>query len=179
MAERADLTISGGNETSADLPRSAEAIRHDIEAKRAAIATTVDRLGDKVEEAFDWRTYVSEYPLVSLGVAAGLGIFVSRVFKRKPTPGQRVLEALADGVEDATWQLRNGFTEVTGKKNGAGAAVKAAATAWVTKALTDYLKNRVIGAESQDHTTSYPRKQEQRANPKRTTSSDHTISSIV
>src|SRR5262245_58693989 len=148
MAERADLTAPEGRESVPDLPRRAEDIRQDIAARRAALAQTMDRLGDKVEQTFDWRTYVFDFPIVALGVAAGIGVVASRVFKPKPSPGQRVLEALADGVEDATRQLRNNFAESTGKAVGVGATVKAAATALVTKALTDYLKNRLNGLAS-------------------------------
>lgn len=181
MAERTDLTLRGESETDEDLSRSAEEIRQDIAVRRAAISTTVDRLGDKVEQAFDWRTYVSDYPIVALGVAAGAGLIVSRVFKPRPTPGQRVLEALAYGVEDATWKLRDGLTEVTGKKRGVGAAVKAAATAWITKGLTDYLKARLTGTADSEHpeSQSLDRKREQSPDLKRVAHPDRTISSIV
>ena len=66
--------------------RSAEEIRQDIAAKRESITETVDRLSDRFHQTFDWRTYVNNYPVVALGVAAGLGLLVSGIFKPRPTP---------------------------------------------------------------------------------------------
>src|SRR5262249_32285833 len=169
----------GERETAGDFSRSTEVLRQDIAAKRAAITDTVDRLGDKVEQTFDWRTYISEYPLVALGLAAGLGAVASAVFKPRPSPGQRVLEALADGVEDATRQFRNNFSELTRKKKGVGDTVKAAAAAMVTKALSDYLKNRLGGFENNAETAPPNREREQNLKRERIANSDRTASRAV
>jgi hypothetical protein len=114
--------------------RSAQEIRRDIAAKRESISATVERLNDHVETALDWRTYVADYPFVALGAAGGLGFLVSRVFTRPPTTTDRIIDALTDGLD-----------LLPVKRRGVGAAVKAAATAMVTKAIADYAIEKLGG----------------------------------
>ena len=52
MAEGHGLALHEELETS---ERSAETIRRDIAARRDSISGTVDRLGDRLHETFDWR----------------------------------------------------------------------------------------------------------------------------
>src|SRR5262249_362511 len=114
MAERTDVTSQGLlNEAH---QRTAESIRQDIAAKRESISGTVDRLGDRIQESLDWRSYVSEYPFVALGVAAGVGLVVSGIFKRRPTPRERILEAFAETVEDVTDQVRDNVEDLLHQK---------------------------------------------------------------
>jgi len=142
MVERDNLSIV--RQTPApEGERSAEEIRQDIAAKRESITETVDRLSDRVQQTFDWHTYVTDYPLVALGAAAGLGYLLSRIFTPKPSPRDRIMEAIADSVDDFKDQF-SGYLDVVPKKKGqAGTTIKAAATALLTKAATDYVKNRV------------------------------------
>src|SRR5437016_2611514 len=79
-----------------DAERSADEIRQDIAAKRESITETVDRLSDRFQQTFDWRTYVSNYPVAALGVAAGLGFLASGILKPRATPAERMKDALAD-----------------------------------------------------------------------------------
>jgi len=123
--------------------RSAEEIRHDIEARRESITETVDRLSDRFQETFDWRTYVARYPLVAVGVAAGLGLLVSGIFKSRPTPAERIQAAFADGFEDFADRVRGQFQGVI-QKPGVTQTVKAAATGYLVKAATEYLKDRFL-----------------------------------
>ena len=123
--------------------RSAEEIRQDIAAKRESITETVDKLGDKIHETLDWREYIAQYPYVALGAAAGLGFLISGIFKRDPSPSERMVEALADSVEDITDRFRDSLGDVIPKKTGPGRTVKAAITAAVATAATNYVKSQV------------------------------------
>ena len=117
--------------------RSAQEIRRDIAATRESISATVERLNDHVETALDWRTYVADYPFVALGAAAGLGFLVSRVFSNPPTATDRIIDAMKDGLD-----------LLPARRGGVGAAVKAAATAMVTKAIADYTIEKLGGQAS-------------------------------
>ncbi|MBI3654763.1 MAG: DUF3618 domain-containing protein [Acidobacteria bacterium] len=144
MVERDHLAISPKGED-AKGERSAEEIRQDIAAKRESITDTVDRLSDKVQRTFDWRTYVAEYPLLAFGLAIGAGLLVSRMFIPKPTPRERILDALAETVEDLKERFGEYIEAVpTAKKSAIGTTVKAAATGVLTKAATDFVKNKII-----------------------------------
>jgi ElaB/YqjD/DUF883 family membrane-anchored ribosome-binding protein len=142
MAERNDVATR--LRASGDLTeRSAEEIRHDIAAKRETITETVDKLGERIQETLDWREYIAQYPYVALGLAAGLGFLVSGIFKREPTPTERMIDALADSVEDITDRFRDSLGDVIPKKTGPGRTVKAAVTAAAATAATNFIKNQV------------------------------------
>ncbi|HYP25977.1 MAG TPA: hypothetical protein VE262_04590 [Blastocatellia bacterium] len=142
MAERTDVaTRSRAGAGPAE--RSAEEIRQDIAAKRDTITETVDKLGERIQETLDWREYIGQYPYLALGLAAGLGFLVSGIFKRNPTPTERMIDALADSVEDITDRFRDSLGDVIPKKTGPGRTVKAAVTGAVATAATNYLKNQV------------------------------------
>jgi hypothetical protein len=86
MVERTDLTE--------------EEIRQDIAARRESITDAVDRLSDRFQQTFDWRAYVSNYPLAALGVVAGMGFLAARIIKPRPSAGKRIKDAMAYGIED-------------------------------------------------------------------------------
>ncbi|HXG66061.1 MAG TPA: hypothetical protein VNO70_13245 [Blastocatellia bacterium] len=145
MAERTNVSVRARADES-EAERSAEEIRQDIAARRESISETVDRLSNRFQETLDWRTYVGDYPLVALGVAAGIGFLLSGLFKPRPTPRDRIMDALAESVEDLTDRFRNSLDNLDvlphKKKMGLSRTVKAALTATVTKAATDYLKKK-------------------------------------
>jgi hypothetical protein len=127
--------------------RSAEELRHDIAARREVIADTVDRLSERVHQTLDWRAYVAERPLVSVGIVAGVGFLLARkIFKPQPTPRERMLDAFAETIEDLTDRLRGQFDHLPLKRSGPGRTVKAAATGVLTKAITDYLGKQLRGS---------------------------------
>jgi len=126
--------------------RSAVAIRQDIAAKRESISETVDKLGERIQETFDWHEYVAQYPAIALGLAAGAGFLVAGIFKRKPSPQDRILDAMADLTEDMTDRIGGVMAGVIQKKMFSGRTVKAAATAMIAKAAVDFLKKQLIGA---------------------------------
>jgi hypothetical protein len=125
--------------------RSAESIRQDIAAKRETISETVDKLGERIQETLDWREYIAEYPVVAVGVAAGIGFLVSGIFKHRPTPQERIMDAFAELTEDLTDRVSSVAGDVIKKKMFSGKTVKAAATAMVTKAAIDFAKQKASG----------------------------------
>src|SRR5437870_13752884 len=101
MAERTDVaTLRRVNDETSE--RSAVEIRQDIAAKRESISETVDKLGERIHETFDWHEYVAEYPAVAMGLAAGAGCLGAGIFKRRPSPQDRTLDAMADLREHMT-----------------------------------------------------------------------------
>jgi hypothetical protein len=155
MAERNNLTADWRESASSSggigapgvtgvSERSAAEIRQDIAARRETITEAVDRLSDRFQRTLDWRAHVSDYPLAALGVAAGVGFLVARIFKPRQSAGERIKDALAYGIEDLTSRVRHQLDDLTARKQGLGVGqtVKAAATGLITKAVTDYLRNR-------------------------------------
>jgi ElaB/YqjD/DUF883 family membrane-anchored ribosome-binding protein len=160
MAERNNLTSEmrelSSNKT--DHPghpgtseRSADEIRQDIAARRESITDAVDRLSDRVHRQLDWRAYVSDYPLAAIGVAAGVGFIVSRIFKPRQSSSERIKDALAYGIEDLTSRFRRHLDDIAPSKQslGIGRTVKAAATGLITKAVSDYLRDRYVAPYQQ------------------------------
>lgn len=123
--------------------RSAEEIRHDIAERREAITETVEKLNDRVQETLDWRSYVADHPLAALGLAAGAGFLVSGIFKRRPTPRDRILDAVAESVEDVTERLRSTLNMLPLKAVTSKRTIKTALTALATKAVADYAKKEL------------------------------------
>jgi hypothetical protein len=150
MAERDNVSILA-NKTNFETERSAEEIRQDIAAKRESITETVERLNDKVQSTLDWRTYAGDYPFVALGLALGLGYAASRIFARKPSPRERIMEAIADSVEDFKDQFGGYVADLAPpNKSTISTSAKAAATALLTKAATDYVKNVLTGSRTKE-----------------------------
>jgi ElaB/YqjD/DUF883 family membrane-anchored ribosome-binding protein len=146
MAQATHLTTYAEADKAAD-DRSAEELRHDIAARREVIADTVDKLSERVHRTLDWREYVAQRPLVSVGIAAGLGLLIAgKIFKPRPTPRERIMDALSETIEDLTDRLRGQFDHLPLKRSGPGRTVKAAATGVITKAITDYVGKQLRGA---------------------------------
>ena len=149
MAERTNVAIQQRIEH--EYPeRSAVDIRQDIAAKRESISDTVDKLGERIHETFDWHEYVSEYPAIALGLTAAAGFLVAGIFKRRATPQERIMEAVAELTEDMTDRVGGVMAGVIQKKLISGRTVKAAATAMVAKAVVDIVKNRISNAITDD-----------------------------
>jgi ElaB/YqjD/DUF883 family membrane-anchored ribosome-binding protein len=80
--------------------RSPEDLRQEIQAKKETIAETINRMDQYVKRAVDWRAQVGDHPYLALGLAVGVGCLFGRIFRSKPSPRERIMEALADGLED-------------------------------------------------------------------------------
>jgi ElaB/YqjD/DUF883 family membrane-anchored ribosome-binding protein len=154
MAERNYLTTGQSPSTSAQTQeRSAEDIRRDIASRRESITETVDQLSNRFEQKLDWRTYVSDYPLAALGVAAGIGFLASGLFRRRGSSEHRVTDVLADAVEDLTDRFRYQLDGLGLKRPGLKRTIRTAAAGAIAKAATAYLRNRIISGD----THRYPR----------------------
>ncbi len=156
MAERDHLTEAADQQSNQPAQgqtdgheRSAEEIRQDIAARRELITETVDQISGRFQRTFDWRAYVKDYPLVTLGVVAGAGLLLGGLFKPRLTPAERVKEALADSVEDLTDRFRHQLDGVFGRKPALNRSFKAAAAGMITKAVTGYLRDRLLGYQEQ------------------------------
>jgi hypothetical protein len=73
------------------------------------------------------------------------------MFKRNPTPQERILDAVADLTEDMTDRIGDVMSGVIRKKLVSGRTLKAAATAMIAKAAVDLLKKQISGAIAGDN----------------------------
>lgn len=131
--------------TSEPAERSPEDLRQEIQDKKEAIAETLHRLDQRAHRAFDWRAQAGDHPYLALGLAVGVGCLLSGIFKRQPSPRERMMEALAEGVEDIADQVRDRIGSQFNRP-AMGGALKATAAALATKAVTIYLSNKLSSA---------------------------------
>jgi ElaB/YqjD/DUF883 family membrane-anchored ribosome-binding protein len=124
--------------------RSAEEIRQDIAAKRESISQTVDRLGDGLQQMLDWREQVAQHPYIALGAAAAVGALLSGVFKQRPSPRERIMDAVAETIEDLTDDVRNSVTGLFQKTAGP-TFLRSAIAGILTKVVVDALKTNAGG----------------------------------
>jgi ElaB/YqjD/DUF883 family membrane-anchored ribosome-binding protein len=110
MDERSDIN---GAET---MERSAEEIRQNISEKRESLSKTIDQLGNRMHETLDWREQAARHPYVVLGIAAGIGFLLSGLFKASPSPGERIMDAVSDTVEDISEKVQASFKKETVNK---------------------------------------------------------------
>ncbi|MBS1812153.1 MAG: DUF3618 domain-containing protein [Acidobacteria bacterium] len=142
MVERHNLaTRTSYEENSVD--QTTEELRQNIAARRESITETVDKISDRVHRTLDWREYISDYPIASLGIAFGLGVVVSGIFKPRPTPSERILEALSETIEDVTDRVRGQFDAVGLNHSKPSSPLLVLATSWVAKAAVSYLGNQL------------------------------------
>ena len=143
MAERTHLATQRGMDETDE--RSAREIREDIAAKRETISETVDKLTERIHDTFDWHKYVAEYPMVALGLAAGVGFLVAGIFKHEPTPQERIMDAVADLADDLTDRMSSAAGDLVQKK-AVSKTVKAAVASMVTKAAVDFARQKARDA---------------------------------
>jgi hypothetical protein len=84
--------------------------------------------------------YIPDWPIIS---SEKREMFAG-IFKSKPSPSERITEALAECVEDIADQARNGIGSRFRRPSTDGALKTAAALA--TKAATAYLRNKLSRA---------------------------------
>ena len=139
MAERTDLTKA--IDADVEIERSVDDIRRDIVNRRESISDTVERLGDHIQQRLDWREYLADHPIISIGAAAGAGLLLSGLLKRRHSPKERIFDALAEGFEDITGQFRGPLRGLHGKR-GIRQGVKGAALSLVAEGIANSLRNR-------------------------------------
>lgn len=135
------------NTSSEPAERSPEDLRQEIQDKKEAIAETLNRLDQRVHRATDWRAQAGDHPYLALGLAVSAGCLLARIFKRKPGPRERMLDALAESIEDLSDQMRERIDAQFGRPARSG-ALKATVAALATKAATTYLSNRLSRAHN-------------------------------
>jgi ElaB/YqjD/DUF883 family membrane-anchored ribosome-binding protein len=90
--------------------RSIEEIRSNIEQTRNEITNTVDKLGERLKETVDWRSYVTEHPFVAVGGAALIGFYLTRkLLTPKRSPSDELLQSLIRAGRDAIAPKRPGL----------------------------------------------------------------------
>jgi ElaB/YqjD/DUF883 family membrane-anchored ribosome-binding protein len=123
--------------------RSIDEIRRDIDSRRESISETVGRLGDRIQQSLDWREYVADHPFISIGAAAGVGFLLSGLFRHRPTPRERITDAIAESAEEIADRFRDVLQVLPIGKGGMRRTIKAAAMSFVAKSVADTVKNRI------------------------------------
>jgi ElaB/YqjD/DUF883 family membrane-anchored ribosome-binding protein len=118
--------------------RNPAELRNEIEASKEAITDTIKRLDEHVHRAVDWRAQVRDHPFIAISAAAVGGVLLAGMFSRKPSPRDRIVDAIADSVEDLTDKVRNRVgSQLT--RTMTGSVLKAAITTVIAKKATEYL----------------------------------------
>jgi len=126
--------------------RGSARILNDIATRRESISDAVDRLEKRIHGAFDWKGYIGRRPYAAVGLAFGTGLVLSGFFKRKRSPMERVVDALADRVEALGEDLCKSAGRLILKATAPG-LVRGALYGIASKALLQYLHNGVSKAE--------------------------------
>ena len=142
MAEKYD--IKGVEKT---LERSSEEIRQDIFEKLESLSKTVDQLGNRINETFDWREQVARHPYIAFGAAAGLGFLLSGLFKPSPSPGERIMDTISETVEGIGNTLNSSLKDGTGNKTVSSGLIMTASTI-ALKAGLDFFLDRMTKDKS-------------------------------
>jgi ElaB/YqjD/DUF883 family membrane-anchored ribosome-binding protein len=141
----ANASTSFSNMLSEPTNRNPSQLRNDIEASKEAITETIKRLDERVHQAVDWRAQVRDHPLVAVSAAAVGGMLLAGMFRRKPTPRDRIVDAIAESVEDIADKVRNRVgSQLT--RTMTGSLLKAAVTTVVAKKATEYLVQMTANA---------------------------------
>ena len=144
MSHLESETFASRSGTAVNAARKPEELRQDIEEQKESIAGTLKQLDKRLHKAADWRTHVGEHPFLAVGIAFTVGGLLSGVFRRKPTPRERILDALAESVEDITDQVRDRFVSQFTHSFARG-MLKASAATLVTKMAANYISSRGNG----------------------------------
>ncbi|MFN7927925.1 MAG: DUF3618 domain-containing protein [Blastocatellia bacterium] len=158
MVERDNLTTSSSPLTSQEgasgtaLGRSSEEIRQHIAATRESITETVDELSSRVQRTFDWKTYISDYPLAAAGVAAGVGLMLGYLVHRRATPEERIKEAFAEIIEDTASRFQDQLEGLGMHRPGLGHTLWGMATGAVMQAAGNFAREKFLASRE---TTDY------------------------
>jgi hypothetical protein len=117
----------------AERERSTKDIREDIAKEEESISQTVEKIGERITAKLDWRVYVKDSPYWTLGAAAGLGYFASRLFLTRTTPLERIMDSIAGQVHDSRSSLLAGATGPS--------LIRTTLLGIAMKAAADWIKN--------------------------------------
>ena len=115
----------------------------------AANVNEVEQIGNRIKEKLDWREYVKDSPYLTLGAAAGLGYFGSRIFKKRTTPVERFLGSIGQQVGDSLGGLLAGAA-------GPG-LIKVTLMGIATKAAIGWMKSAAAPSQANEDAGPKPR----------------------
>jgi hypothetical protein len=139
--------------------RSADQIREDIVAHRAAIASLASDVERRLQRELDWRTHVSRRPLAAVAIAAAAGAaMVLCIRAQRRTPLQRIAKSVSDTVEDLRGQLGETLEDLAGAARGRSRArheddrrtTRAAVAGAIGNAALDFVRQKLT-QPSRDH----------------------------
>ncbi len=122
----------------AEIERSTEEIREDIDREEENLSRTAQEIGDRIKEKLDWSGYVKDSPYWALGAAAGLGFLASKLLQTRTTPMERIMATLAEEVRGSLGGLHVGATGPS--------LTKVTLLGIATKVATDWIKNTTSSA---------------------------------
>jgi hypothetical protein len=137
MVERICLTQEEGFPK-----RDLDHVLRDIAVKQAGIAKTVERLGGRIDEAFDWRIQAARHPYVAVAAAAGVGFWMSGLLKPSSTPARRALDMVSQTIGEVAEGLR-GSAKAGSADHVAPTTMKTLLGTAVVRAGMDFLYKRV------------------------------------
>jgi hypothetical protein len=118
-----------------ELPKSGE-LRDRLSRRVRSVAATFDELRSEVRDATDWRTQAARHPYWAAAAAGGAILVAFKLVRsRRPHPRERVLSAMADGLEEVAGRLRSGRRARTGSAFGTSRILNAVLAAAARRAL--------------------------------------------
>jgi hypothetical protein len=117
----------------ADARRSAEDIRHNIAEEKENISSTINQIGERIQEKMNWRGYVEDSPYWALAAAVGLGYLASQLFIKRSTPAERIMRSVAEELSHSLGGLIAGAA-------GSG-LIKVTLMSIATKTAAGWIKN--------------------------------------
>jgi ElaB/YqjD/DUF883 family membrane-anchored ribosome-binding protein len=143
MAERNEVAVRKRIFDERAPDRDAQSIRDDIAAKRDTITETVDRLSEQIQDRLDWRTHVADRPLAAVGIAALGGFLVAGLIAgRRRSSADRLLDAVADTVEDVTSTFRDRMHQSLASGRDTGRTIAVAAASVLSRAAIESIARR-------------------------------------
>jgi hypothetical protein len=144
MAATSSPDVTGRGE----LPRPEE-LRDRFTRRTRSVAATFDELRSEIRDATDLRTQAGRHPYWAAALAGGAVLLAFRLLRpRPPHPRDRVLNAMADGLEEVAGRIRSRKHGRIGF--GASRIVQAVLAAGARKALRRQWGAAFPGLDSRD-----------------------------
>jgi hypothetical protein len=118
-----------------ELPKSGE-LRERLSRRTRSVADTFDELRSEIRDATDWRTQAARHPYWAAAAAGGALLLAFKLLQsRRPHPRERVLNAMADGLEEVAGRLRSRRRSRMGSAFGTSRILNAVLAAAARRAL--------------------------------------------